>query len=486
MKKMKKAQPQKRGKSAVQEKNVKSPSKKKVVLKKTQQKKTADPLPKKKEKISEGGKGRRSFSQSVRGMRDILPDEYTYWIHIFRVLDRSVKEFGFRRIELPILEFSEVYKRTIGEGTDVIDKELYEFTTRGGDKVALRPEMTAGLVRAFLEHGMQVWAKPIKLFSCGSLFRYDRPQAGRYREHKQANFDIFGEKDPILDAQLIQMSHRLLSSLGLKKIRFSVNTLGGAEDRKGYRKLLIAYLRSKNTKLCQDCRDRLKKNPLRILDCKEEKCRQVIHTAPHIIDHLSQESHDHFKHLLEYLDELEVPYEIDPFLVRGLDYYNDTVFEVKCLDQEKGVSGLSLGGGGRYDELVAKMGGESTPALGFGLGLDRIVLEMQKQETKIYCEPKPRVFLAQLGEMAKKKSLKLFEHLEKNGVLMAESFGRGSLKGQLRQAAKCGVEITLILGQKEVIDQTVIVKDMRTGSQETVPQDDLAHFIKETLKKNVK
>jgi histidyl-tRNA synthetase len=423
--------------------------------------------------------------QTVRGMRDILPDEYTYWTHIYRALDKSVRELGFRRIELPMLEDANLYRRSVGEMTDIVEKELYEFTTRGGDRVALRPEMTAGLVRAFLENGMQVWPKPIKLFTSGSLFRYDRPQAGRYREHRQANFDVFGEVDPILDAQMIQIASRVLRALGLKRVRFLVNSLGMEEDRKEYRALLLSYLRSKRKHLCEHCLLRMKKNPLRVLDCKEVSCREVAKSAPHITEHLSKESHTHFKRVLEYLDEMDVSYEIDPFLVRGLDYYNDTVFEVMC-DGEKDEPSLSLGGGGRYDDLIRDLGGEDTPAVGFGLGLDRIVLEMQRQKTKIYQEPKPRVFLAQLGEMAKKKSLQLFEKLEKNGILLAESFGRGALKSQLRQASRSGAELTIILGQKEAIDETVIVKDMRTGSQETVPQDKLVEFLKRALKNNEK
>ncbi|QQS61082.1 MAG: histidine--tRNA ligase [Candidatus Moraniibacteriota bacterium] len=427
-----------------------------------------------------------SLTKTVRGMRDILPEEYVYWNHVYRALEKVVRELGFRRIELPVIEFSQLYKRSLGEGTDVIEKELFEFITKGGDKVALRPEMTAGLVRAFLQNGMQVWPKPIKMYSCGSLFRYDRPQAGRYREHRQANFDVFGETDPIMDAQLIQAAYRTLTSLGLKKIRFFVNSLGNESDRKTYQKLLTVHFRSQKSGLCSDCLERLKKNPLRILDCKEEACHQIVLGAPQIIDHLSLESHKHFKFVLEYLDELEIPYEINPFLVRGLDYYNETVFEVYC-EQEEGKASLSLGGGGRYDLLVSRIGGgEGVPAIGFGLGLDRIILEMRRQGTKIYQEPKPKVFLAQLGEMAKKKSLKLFEYLEKNGILLAESFGRGSLKAQLRQASKINAEITLILGQKEVLDQTLIVKDMRTGSQETVPQEKVVDFLKKFLKKTSK
>lgn len=420
--------------------------------------------------------------QSPRGMRDILPEDQSYWAHIDRVLFKVVQEFGFQKITLPTVEFAAVFTRSVGEGTDIVDKEMYTFPSRGGDMLALRPELTAGMVRAFIQNGMQVWPKPVKLFTHGPAFRYDRPQEGRYREFYQADFEVFGESDPVLDAQMIQMAHRTLTALGLKDIHFQINTLGSEEDKKQYRKLLVSYLRSKKTKLCRDCKRRLTINPLRILDCKEEKCRQVTQGSPQTVDHLSQEAHDHFKYLLEYLDELEVPYSISPDLVRGLDYYTSTVFEVCSIDSDG--KQLALGGGGRYDTLVKRMGGESTPAIGFGIGLDRVVMRMKREKTKIHSDPKPKVFLAQLGELAKKKSLRLFAQLEKNGILVGESFGRGGLKAQLRHASKIGSEITVILGQKEAIDETVIVKDMVSGSQETVSQERLVEIIKKMLRNN--
>lgn len=421
--------------------------------------------------------------QSPRGMRDILPEDQMYWGHIERVLSKVVQEFGFQRITLPIVEFAGVFTRSVGEGTDIIDKEMYTFPSRGGDLLALRPELTAGMVRAFVQNGMQVWPKPVKLFTHGSAFRYDRPQEGRYRELYQADFEVFGESDPILDAQMIQMSYRALTALGLKNIYFQVNTLGSEEDKKQYRKLLVSYLRSKKIKLCRDCKHRLTVNPLRILDCKEEKCQQVTQGSPQTVDHLSPEAHEHFKRLLEYLDELEVPYEINSGLVRGLDYYTSTVFEVLSKDEDGKV--LALAGGGRYDTLVKRMGGEQTPAIGFAIGLDRVVMRMKREKTKIYMDPKPKVFLAQLGELAKKKSLRLFSRLEKDGILVGESFGRGGLKAQLRHASKIGAEVTVILGQKEALDETVIVKDMVSGSQETVSQERLVEIIKKMLKNNV-
>ncbi len=421
--------------------------------------------------------------QPPRGMRDILPEDQPYWSQVRRVLSRTAQEYGFKRIDLPILEYANLFIRSIGAGTDIVEKEMYIFSTKGGDRVALRPEFTAGICRAFIQHGMYVLPKPVKLFSSGAVYRYDRPQEGRYREHWQANFDIFGEPDPILDAQIIQLAFRVVTNLGLKNIQFQVNSIGCSRCRKEYQELLINYLESKKQKLCQNCRGRLVSNPLRILDCKEDKCAQVSFNAPQSIDHLCVECRIHFKNLLEYLDELDLPYVINPRLVRGLDYYTRTVFEIWSAEEEG--KKHSLGGGGRYDDLIQFMGGEETPAIGFAVGMDRLVLEMKRVQAKPYREPKPRVFLAQLGDLAKKKSLKLFAEMEKNGILVAESFGRGSLKSQMRTADRLGVEVTLIIGQKEALDETVIVKNMISGSQETVTVEKLPDLVKKILKSDV-
>lgn len=421
--------------------------------------------------------------QSLRGMRDILPDEQPYWERVRRSIASAAQEYGYSRIEVPMVEYLHLFVRSIKEGTDIIDKELYSFTTRGGDRVALRPEFTAGIARAYIQHGMSVLPKPIKLFSMGPVFRYDRPQEGRYRELWQGNFDVYGEDDPILDAQVIQLAYRVVRELGLKDIEFQVNSIGVPESRKRYEKALVRYLESQKHKLCQNCRERLSTNPMRILDCKEDKCIQLTSQAPQALDFLDDESRTHFKSLLEYLDELELPYSINPRLVRGLDYYTRTVFEIWSSDREG--KKYALGGGGRYDNLIQELGGEPTPAIGFGLGLDRIVLEMKRVHARPHEPVRPRVFLAQLGDLAKKKSLRLFSDLEKNGILVAESFGRGSLKAQLRVASRLGVEVTIILGQKEALDETAIVKDMISGTQETVRQDKLTDATKKILKSNI-
>jgi histidyl-tRNA synthetase len=418
--------------------------------------------------------------QPVRGMKDILPENQPYWEQVRRVSERLARDYGFSRIDTPLVEYTNLFARNIGKGTDIVEKEMYSFVTRGGDKVSLRPEMTAGVCRAYIQHGMHLIPKPLKLFSTGPVYRYDRPQEGRYREHFQINYDAFGEDDSILDAQMIQIAHRIIQNLGIKSVQIQVNSIGCPVCRRDYLELLTNYLESKKNKLCQDCKRRMETNPLRVLDCKEDKCMQVASSAPQSVDHLCEECRVHFKSLLEYLDELDLPYIINPRLVRGLDYYTKTVFEVWS-GLENGKKN-ALGGGGRYDRLIKMMGGEDTPAIGFAFGIERLILEMKKVQAKPYRPQRPKVFLAQLGNLAKRKSLKLFSELEKSGILLAESFGRGSLKSQLKVANKLGVELTLILGQKETLDGTVIVKNMTTGVQETVAVDRLVDAIKKKLK----
>ncbi|OGI27134.1 MAG: histidine--tRNA ligase [Candidatus Moranbacteria bacterium RIFOXYB1_FULL_43_19] len=417
-------------------------------------------------------------------MRDILPADQVYWQQIRRLSEKAAADFGYRRIDIPLVEFTNIFSRSIGEGTDIIDKEMYSFSTKGGEKVSLRPEFTAGIARSYIQHGMNVSPKPVKLYYSGPCYRYDRPQEGRFREFFQFGCEALGEQDPVLDAQMIQMGWRVIYQLGIRSVRVSVNSIGCPACRKSYRSLLVHYFESKKQKLCIDCKKRLEKNPLRILDCKEDKCVQVRASAPQSIDHLCEECRVHFKELLEYLEELEIPFDLDSNLVRGLDYYTKTVFEFLTVSEGGGdAKKNALGGGGRYDGLVKMLGGESTPAVGFSLGMDRLAVEMKKLGARQYKEPKPRVFLAQLGVFAKKKSLRMFEALERSGIRVAESFGRGSLKSQLKVADRLGVEITLIIGQKEALDETVIVKDMASGNQEIIDAGKVVDEVKRRLKK---
>jgi len=424
--------------------------------------------------------------QPPRGMRDILPQEQPYWQQVRRVSEKVATDFGYQRVDLPLVEFTNLFTRSIGSGTDIIEKEMYSFSTKGGERVSLRPEFTAGVARAYIQHGMHILPRPVKLYYTGSCYRYDRPQEGRWREFYQFGCEVIGEQNPVLDAQIIQMGWRIIHQLGIRNVKVHVSSIGCPACRKNYRNLLVHYLESKKQKLCIDCKRKLDTNPLRILDCKEDKCIQVRTNAPQSIDHLCDECRIHFKELLEYLEELGIPFELDSALVRGLDYYTKTVFEFFSAlgSDDSGKSKRNaLGGGGRYDQLIKMLGGEDTPAVGFGLGLDRLVIEMKKLGVRAHKEPNPRIFLAQLGNFAKRKSLRLFESLERAGIMVAESFGRGSLKSQMKIAGRLGVEVTLILGQKEALDGTVIMKDMASGNQEIIDAGKIVDEVKKRLKK---
>ncbi|MEA2006552.1 MAG: histidine--tRNA ligase [Patescibacteria group bacterium] len=439
-------------------------------------------LKKAEKKPTEVKKRRAKQFQTVRGMRDILPQDQPYWQRIRRAIDKIANDYNYQRIDTPVVEFRELFERSTGSSTDIVEKEMFKFKTRGGDDVCLRPEGTPAVVRSYIQHGMQSYPKPVKLFYTGSMYRYDRPQEGRYREFFQFGFEAIGEQDAILDTQLIQLSLRVFKILGLKNISLQLNSIGCKECRPNYNKLLVSYFNNRKKSLCMDCKKRLKKNPLRILDCKEEKCTQVVHQAPQTIDHLCDECKDHFTMLLESLDEIEVPYTLNPKLVRGLDYYTKTVFEFWPKEEEDGAQS-SLGGGGRYDYLSKILGGNQTPGVGFACGMDRLVLEMERQNVKAYYPPMPKVYLAQLGDLAKKKSLKIFEELERSGIMVAESFGRGNLCTQLRQANQLDAGIVLICGQREALDETVILKDMESGSQEVITFNKVVVEVKKRLKK---
>ncbi len=428
-------------------------------------------------------RNKNKMFQTVRGMRDILPKEQPYWQRLRKAVEKIAADYNYERIDMPILESREMFERGTGKTTDIVEKEMFKFKTKGGDDVCLRPEGTPSAVRAYLQHGMQSQQKPVKIFYYGPMYRYDRPQEGRYREFFQFGFEAIGEQDAILDAQLIQLASRVFQTIGLKNICLQLNSIGCRECRPRYNKLLVSYLNNRKTALCMDCKKRLKKNPLRILDCKEEKCMQVVFQAPQTVDHLCDSCKSHFTMLLESLDEIDIPYSINPRLVRGLDYYSRTVFEFFPESEEDETQG-ALGGGGRYDYLVESLGGPETPGVGFACGMDRIVLEMMKQNTKTYVEPVAKVYLVQLGDLAKKKSLRIFDELERAGVMVAESFGKKNLKSQLRLADKRGVSIVLILGQREALDETIILKDMISGSQEVVTFKKVVDEVKKRLKKS--
>ena len=428
-------------------------------------------------------KGRKTYNL-LRGMHDILPKEEKYWKACYHAAEDLASYFQFGRLESPLLEEVGLFIRSIGRGTDVVDKEMYVFEDRDGDKVCLRPEITASAVRAFIMHGMWNNPQPIKLWYWGPVFRHDRPQAGRYRQFFQAGYEIFGDTDPEVDAELILVSYNFFKDLGLP-VEIHINSIGTPEEREKYKAELINYYRAKRSYLCEDCRKRLQKNPLRLLDCKEEQCQPVKDEAPQIIDWLGDESKNHFMKVLEYLDELGVPYLLRPTLVRGLDYYTHTVFEIYPVSGEAG-SQSALGGGGRYDLLVEEMGGKPTPAAGVALGLDRSVNYWKQYNEQNKLSPPSETidaFFAQLGERARVRTLKMVNELKGSGLKFAFNLYKNSLKSQLEVANSLKVPYALILGQKEVQEGTVIIRDMDSGNQEIVDQKKLENMLKKKLEK---
>jgi len=410
----------------------------------------------------------------LRGMKDVLFDEYKYWDIVLKKAGDLASYYGFKRIDTPVMERLDLYERSTGKDTDIVSKEMYSFVDKGGDKIALRPEATPGLVRAYIEHGMFNLPQPVKTFWTGPLFRHEKPQAGRLRQHNQFNLDIFGEESPVADAQLILIAYNFYSELQIP-VQVEINSIGCKECRVEYLKKLDEFYkeRGKRTKLCADCKKRFVKNPLRLLDCKEESCIAVREDAPQIVDYLCDDCRDHFIKVLEYLDELEIPYNLNPFLVRGLDYYNRTVFEiVPILEDDQDESSIkrqsSLGGGGRYDDLVEFLGGRPTPACGFGLGIERTITKIKEKNIPLSTDDIPHIFIAQLGEQARRKTFVLFEEMRRAGYSVRQAFTKDSLKAQLEEANRIGAKHCLILGQKELLDGTIIIRDMSSGTQEVI------------------
>ena len=416
--------------------------------------------------------------QLLRGMKDTLPDEERYWRFLHDRVASMAQRFGFRRIDTPILESSSLYLRTTGEGSDIVAKEMYVFEDPGGDKVALRPEGTPGVARAYIEHGMMSLPQPVKLFYTGPMFRHDRPQAGRFRQHNQFGFEVIGDPSPVIDAELIMMLYSFYASINLP-VQIDINSIGCSTCRPKYVKKLTAYLQDHKKLFDADDQRRLLKNPLRILDSKDPNLAEILAAAPQTVDNLCDECKEHFVQVLEYLDEMDVDYNLNARIVRGLDYYSRTTWEV--VDKTKGAGQDALGGGGRYDELLHTLGARAkTPAIGFACGMERTITKLRAYDIAVPALPKPDIYIAQLGKEAKKKALKLFMQLNEQGYAVGENFSKDGLKYQLEQADKLAVKYALIIGQREIVDGTVLIRDMENGNQETV---DFGKAVSEVIKR---
>lgn len=420
--------------------------------------------------------------QAPTGMHDILPVDQKYFRKIYDVVEDIINFYQFEKIDTPIAEDTELFLKGIGIATDIVKKQMFSLRTKGGDSLTLRPEGTAPVGRAYIEQGMQNLPQPVKLWYFGPFFRYEHTQAGRYHQFWQFGLEVLGEKSAVIDAQVILIFYNILKNLKFKNLVVEVNNIGDFQCRPYYKKLLINYFRSRESSLCPDCRRRIRENPLRVLDCKEEKCQPIKAQAPQIIDHLCEECHSHFKEVLEFLDELELPYQLNPYLVRGLDYYTKTVFEISE-GTEEGKQQGALVGGGRYDTLVKILGGRDTPGCGGAGGIERIINLMKLKKINLEPRFKPQIFLAQLGQLARRKSLKVFEDFRKANIDVMESFGRDSLKAQLAKSDKVEARYTLILGQKEALEGTIIVRDMKTGRQENLKLEKVVAEMKKRLKR---
>ncbi len=417
---------------------------------------------------------------SPKGMRDLMNEEYYAFQGFFEKAQEVAVYYGFKPIETPMLENEEIFTTSIGEGTDIVDKEMYTLKTKGGDHLALRPEHTAPLMRAYIEHGMQTMPQPVMMYHSGPVFRHDKPQRGRYRQFWQFDADALGSDKSIMDAVIIKTCMSIIEEAGASNLSVDLNSIGDKECRNGYLRELTSYYRKHVGELAPIDRERLKTNPLRILDSKEEKTKVINENAPDSVSFLCPSCKKHFKEVLEYLEEMNIQYNINKNLVRGLSYYTRTVFEI--IEQKGGEDGtpLTLAGGGRYDYLGRQLGSKKDiPAVGFSIGIDRIVASPWYKKLAPRILKKPKIYFIQLGSEAKLKSLNVIEILRKAHIPISQSLSKDSLGSQLAIAEKLAIPYALIFGVKEALDNSVIVRNMSNRSQDTVKLNKLLEYLKE-------
>ncbi|WP_027396176.1 histidine--tRNA ligase [Anaerovibrio lipolyticus] len=415
------------------------------------------------------------LTNAPRGTKDILPDTVGDWLYVEDNIRSLCRRFGYQEIRTPMFEHTELFQRGIGEGTDVVDKEMYTFTDRGDRSITLRPENTASAVRAYLQNKLYADNALTKLFYIGSMFRYDRPQAGRMREFHQFGVEAIGESNPAVDAEIILLSMKLLQGLGLNDLELYINSVGCPTCRAKYRTMLQDFFRDKLDDLCEDCRSRFDRAPMRILDCKKDAEKPYMKDAPKITDCLCDECSDHFQKLQKHLTKAGVKFELDPRLVRGLDYYTKTAFEVKYppLGAQSAVAG-----GGRYDGLIEEMGGNPTPAVGFATGLERVLLALEKQGLLPDKNRSVDVYVVALGEAAQEEAFKLVMDLRDAGFSAAVDYAGRSMKAQMKQANKLGAKFAAIMGDDELSEGVVMLRDMAGSEQEKVPVNELISKLK--------
>ena len=411
------------------------------------------------------------INRAVKGTNDVLPDESSNWQFVERQMLSTAALYGFKEIRVPVFEHTEVFLRSVGDTTDVVQKEMYTFDDKGGRSITLRPELTAGVIRSVIENGLVNGALPLKVCYVGGCYRYEKPQAGRLREFHQFGVECVGAAEPNADAEVIALARQVLNSIGIDKISLEINSIGCPECRKEYHKALKEYFSANKDKLCGTCLDRLERNPMRILDCKSPVCSEIAGNAPVVLDYLCDECKKHFEQVKSYLTAMNIEYTVNPHIVRGLDYYTRTVFEFVSGDIG---AQSTVCGGGRYDGLVAQMGGPSVPSLGFAMGIERLMLVLKNQGKELPSADKPDLYIAALGEKAQLKTAELCAALRADGFKVETDIcGRG-LEAQMKYANKIGAKYSLVLGDTEIGENSASLKNMADGEAFTVKLDILS------------
>ncbi|MBP1890853.1 histidyl-tRNA synthetase [Clostridium moniliforme] len=412
--------------------------------------------------------------QAPKGTKDMLPSDAYKWHYVENIFREISKNFGIREIRTPIFEHTELFLRGVGETTDIVQKEMYTFEDKGGRSITLKPEGTAPAVRAFIENRLFNEAQPTKLFYITPCFRYEKAQKGRYRQFHQYGIEMFGSEKPSIDAEVMALAMTILKKIGLKGLSLNINNLGCPKCRPKYNEALKKFLEENYEGLCPTCKTRFEKNPMRILDCKEHKCKEITKNAPIILDYICEECSDHFSKVKEYLDILGIEYNIDPGIVRGLDYYTKTIFEILNSD-------FTVCGGGRYDKLIGEIGGPETPAVGFGMGIERLIMAIEKENIEIPKEPIVELYLAARGDEGAKEAFKLAHALREIGVSSEINHAGRSFKAEMKYANKIGAKFNVVLGEDELLNRVARFKRMEDGEQFELSIDDLEK-IKEVIK----
>ncbi len=415
--------------------------------------------------------------QIPRGTQDILPGTVEYWQYIEQKAREICRAFNYKEVRTPMFEHTELFQRGVGETTDIVQKEMYTFTDRGDRSLTLRPEGTAGVVRSFVTHKMFGSPnQPTKLYYIGPMFRYERPQAGRFRQFVQFGVEALGSNDPSIDAEVLALAMQFYQSLGLKSLRLVVNSLGDAESRQAHRQALIDHFKPRIGEFCSDCQNRLEKNPLRILDCKKDRDHELMKTAPAITDYLNDYSREYFEKVQQYLTDLNIEFVVDPNLVRGLDYYNHTAFEI--MSEAEGFGAITtLCGGGRYNGLVQDLGGPETPGIGFGLSIERLLSALEAEGVELPVDTGVDCYVVSLGDAAKDKVVSIVNDLRQAGFVTEKDYLDKKMKAQFKAADRLEAKYVVVLGEDELEKGVVNVKDMQKGDQNEVAITELVHYL---------